>query len=347
MAALGPGAGSGAIAAGGARERYGAVVVDKNRASGKRLARLLVSGGYVVKTFEEESPQSLLATIAAEPDITSWLLVGETAAAATLGAVLSRPEARRHCRGVIYGSDELDVATQCEQAGLVALLGTRPAASGGRDFETELLGVANYLRGQPLLPLQGFLIWGAPAYSTNITNIASRDAAEGRIVKLCSEQLNLGSRLANSIGEVVHELITNAMYDAPVDASGHAIYAHDRTAPIQLTAEDRVIFRYGTDGLRLAVETADRFGRLRRSDLVRSLRRAASGQVNRAPGGAGIGLSMICRTAQSVQFDVEPGSRSRVTAVFELESSRSPEGGRQGRSLIFPDLTMAAGRRDV
>jgi hypothetical protein len=331
----------------GGRERCGAIVIDKNRASGKRLARLLVSGGYVVKTFEEESPQSIWAAITAEPDIVSWLLCSESAAAATVCAVLSRPEARRHCRGVIYGNDELDVATLCEQSGLVALLSARPAAGGSRDFETELLGIANYLRGQPLLPLQGFLIWGAPAYSTNITNVASRDAAEGRIVKLCSEQLNIGSRLANSIGEVVHELITNAMYDAPVDAAGSAIYAHDRTAPIQLSTEDRVIFRYGTDGLRLAVETADRFGRLRRGDLVRSLRRAASGQVNRAQGGAGIGLSMICRTAQAVQFDVEPGARSRVTAVFELESSRNPEGGRQGRSLIFPDLTMAAGRRDL
>ena len=42
-----------------------------------------------------------------------------------------------------------------------------------------------------------------------------------------------------------------------------------------------MIFRYGTDGIRLAVEVVDRFGRLKRSDLVRSLRRAQSGQVNR------------------------------------------------------------------
>ena len=39
-------------------------------------------------------------------------------------------------------------------------------------------------------------------------------------------------------------------------------------------------FRYGTDGIRLCIETADRFGRLRRTDLTRSLRQAAAGQVN-------------------------------------------------------------------
>ena len=41
-----------------------------------------------------------------------------------------------------------------------------------------------------------------------------------------------------------------------MDAQGRAIYAHDRTAPIQLNNEDRVTFRYGTDGTRLVVETS-------------------------------------------------------------------------------------------
>ena len=58
-----------------------------------------------------------------------------------------------------------------------------------------------------------------------------------RIVKLCTEHLNISRRIADNIGEVVHELITNAMYDAPVDAGGHPRYAHDRTAPIELSAE--------------------------------------------------------------------------------------------------------------
>jgi len=337
-------ASSGGHVAGTTRERSGAIVLDKNRASGKRMARILVSAGYTVKTFEDEPPQALWAAIAAEPDFSSWLLLGESSAAPTLCSLLARPEARRYCRGLVYGGEELDVSTLCEQPGLVAVLGQRGAQT--RDLETELLGVANYLRGQPLPPLQAYLMWGASAYSTSINNVAGRDAAEARIVKLCSEQLNISSRIANSVGEVVHELLTNAMYDAPVDSQGRAIYAHDRTAPIQLATEDRVIFRYGTDGLRLVVETADRFGRLRRLDLVRSLRRAATGQVNRAQGGAGIGLSMVYRTAQAMQVDIEPGTRTRVTAVFDLETARAAEGSRPGRSLIFPDLTMAAGRRD-
>jgi hypothetical protein len=337
---------------GGTRERHGAIVLDKSRASGKRLARILVSAGYTVKTYEDETPQSLWTAISGEPDMLSWLLVGELGSSAVICPVLGRLEARRNCRGVLYcggGKDapaeEPDVATLCEQQGLVAVLNSRSTAT--RDFEMELLGIASYLRGQPLLPMQAYLLWGAAAYSTSIGSVNGRDSAESRIVKLCTDQLNVSSRVANSVGEVVHELITNAMYDAPIDAHGQVLYAHDRTANIQLATENRVTFRYGTDGLRLVVETVDRFGRLRRADLVRSLRRAASGQVNRAQGGAGIGLSMVYRTAQALQVDVEPGTKTRVTAVFDLEAARASEGARSGRSLIFPDLTMASGRRDA
>lgn len=56
--------------------------------------------------------------------------------------------------------------------------------------------------------------------SASITNISGRDAAEARLVKLCNEHLNISRRVADSLAEVVHELITNAMYDAPVDAQG-------------------------------------------------------------------------------------------------------------------------------
>jgi len=350
------------------KERAGAIILDKNRATSKRLARVLTSAGYHAKTLEEDSAAALWSQITGSPDMTSWLLLADAAAAQTLYSVLNRSEARRSCRGLIYCGlgasapgaapppppsaasmggaagvgEEIDVAALCEQSGVLGFLNGRQS----RDFDLHLLGVANYLRGQPLLPLQGFLLWGAAAYSTQISNVAGRDAAEARIVKLCTEQLGVSSRIANSIGEVIHELLTNAMYDAPVDAQGRAIYSHDRTAPIQLHNEDRVTFRYGTDGTRLVVETADRFGGLRRGDLVRSLRRAAAGQVNRSAGGAGIGLSMIYRTANVLQVDVEPGQRTRVTTVFDLDSARATDGARAARTIIFPDLTIASARRD-
>lgn len=320
----------------GVRERAGAIIVDRNRPLAKRLARVLVSAGYTVKTYEDEAAP-VAQSIQADPDVGLWLILGEAAASRAICNALALLPGRR-AFGLCYANaEELDVPALCEQAGVVALLGNR-GAGGRTELESELLGVAAHLRGQPLLPMQAYLLWGSQAFSTSITNVTGRDAAEARIIKLCRENLSCSGRIADGIGEVVHEMITNAMYDAPVDELGRTRYAHDRTAHIELPTEDRVTFRYGTDGLRLVVEASDRFGRLRRADFARSLRRAATGQVNRGEGGAGIGLSMVCRTAATVQVDVEPGVRTRVTAVLELDPSRSEGGARPGRSLIFPDL---------
>ena len=56
---------------------------------------------------------------------------------------------------------------------------------------------------------------------------------------------------------------------------------------------------------------------------------------------------MIYRTAQVMQVDVEPGQRTRVTAVFDLDAGRATDGARGARTLIFPDLTIASARRDL
>ena len=342
---LGTGTGAGARSRAEHRERAVAIVVERNRNTGKRLARLLVSAGYTVKTYEDENT-AIAPILHSDPQVGLWLVVGEAVAAAAIAERLKTPPAGKRCVGVVYGAgDEVDLALMFEQPAIAAVLGVKPS-SGRPDLEAELLNVAAFLRGQPLLPVQGFLLWGAQAFSASITNIGGRDAAESRLVKLCNEHLNISRRVADSLAEVVHELITNAMYDAPVDAHGRTRYAHDRTANIELPAEDKVIFRYGTDGLRLAVEVVDRFGRLKRSDLVRSLRRAQSGQVNRGQGGAGIGLSLVCRTCPIVQVDVEPNCRTRLTAVIDLEPGRASEGPKPGRSVIFPDLTAHAVRND-
>ncbi|HMU37441.1 MAG TPA: hypothetical protein PKE31_00370 [Pseudomonadota bacterium] len=342
----GSGPGVGARTRNETRERAVAVVVERNRNTAKRLARVLVSAGYTVKTYEDENT-AIAPILHSDSQVGLWFVVGEMAASEAIAEGLKSAPSGKRCAGLVYGAQEdTDLARLFEQPAIVAVLGAKPA-SARPDLEGDLLNVAALLRGQPLLPVQGFLLWGAQAFSASVTNIGGRDAAEARLVKLCSEHLTISRRVADSLAEVVHELITNAMYDAPVDAQGRTRYAHDRTAHIELPAEDKVIFRYGTDGLRLAVEVVDRFGRLKRSDLVRSLRRAQSGQVNRGEGGAGIGLSLICRTCPLVQIDVEPGVRTRLTAVVDLEPGRTTEGPKPGRSVIFPDLTVFAVKPDT
>jgi hypothetical protein len=308
-----------------------AIVVDRNRTVARRLQRILCGAGYQAEACER-------GQIAEEEQRRSGaplLLVGEADAQEEVLLAVRQPG----CVGVLYGmAEELDGAELLSTPGLCAILGHRGPGPGGRlDLEPELIALARHLRGAPPPPLQAHLLWGAVAFSAEIANIDGREAAVQRVLTLCADQLAVPRRVADSAGEVVHELITNAMYDAPVDAQGAPRYHRDRTAPIDLPPEDLVLFRYGTDGLRLAVEVEDRFGRLSRRDLHESLRRGAAGQVSRDAGGAGIGLSLVHRVSAALWVDVEPRRRTRVTAVLELDPAR-PEGGapRPGRSLVFP-----------
>jgi hypothetical protein len=326
-----------------------AVVLDPHRPTARRLARVLHCAGYEVDVPEEPA---LYAPQAAAP---RFILC----AAALLSPVLAALRERPGPAVVPYGAaDELDLAACLDEAAVLGALGLRPGqGQGGRlDLEAEVLSLARYLRGTPLPPLQAHLLWGAQAFATEIRDITSRDAAVAHVVGLCSGPLRSGKRVADAAGEVLHELLTNAMYDAPIDVEGRPRYAQDRTAPIELPPRDQVVFRFGSDGLRLALEVEDRFGRLTRADLRRSLLQGASGQVRREAGGAGIGLSLVCRACPILQIDVEPGVRTRITALLDLEPQRGPRpedskpgtgsspgagagpgpGTNPGRSLVFP-----------
>jgi hypothetical protein len=317
-----------------------AIVIDKNRHTARRFGRVLGSAGYAVDLVDpqEGAPLPSLASLPAGQAV---LLVAEAASREVVFQMLA--QGRDGCAGILQGpADEFDGNEMLAGTGLLALLGSGQRGAGPMDLEAELLSVARHHLGLPLPPLQAHLLWGAQAYGADIANVAARDAATARIVELCNEKLATSRRTADSAGEVVHELLTNAMYAAPVDEKGKVRYAEDRTASLELPPSERVGFSYGTDGLRLAVEVVDRFGLLCRADLVKSLRRGASGQIKRGGGGAGIGLSVVFRACQTLQIDVVPGKRTRVTAVLDIEP-RQKDAGPTCHSLIFSSLEASPG----
>jgi hypothetical protein len=136
--------------------------------------------------------------------------------------------------------------------------------------------------------------------------------------------------------ELGHELIMNAMYDAPVDADGRPKYAADRKAQIALTEPERPAVRIATDGTRLALQVRDPFGRLERHHVFDGLARGLSGgeQIDRSHGGAGLGM-MVCHNASTAMFfDVVANQRTEVTALFELDMNLR-EFRTQAKSLHF------------
>ena len=152
---------------------------------------------------------------------------------------------------------------------------------------------------------------------------ATLEDLENRIDQLCVQK-----RTTRRIVGVAHELLMNALYDAPVDDQGRHLYAHDRTRPVSVDARDSPRFVLATDGLTLVLQVSDRFGGLRRNHVYASIGRGLRSRdadatreelVNTGTGGAGVGIHRIVFQANATVFDVIPERATVVTALFELD----------------------------
>jgi hypothetical protein len=182
----------------------------------------------------------------------------------------------------------------------------------------ELVGVIHRWVAGKGPAYDGYLSWGGGCFEMAPATKRDLDAVVEEVVGFATPLV--GDRMASGWGEVAHELLMNAMYDAPVNAEGEAVFAHDRTAQIQLTAHQQPRLVYGSDGARLLLSVTDPFGRLQREHVFGALNRAvSSGQLDRRGGGAGLGLMMIYRASTQIFFDVLPKLQTRVSAVLELD----------------------------
>jgi hypothetical protein len=201
-----------------------------------------------------------------------------------------------------------------------------------RDFESaprswELVMVARRLAdhvrgsGHTHVPLAAYLDWGHAAYDLEVRSSTDRDAAVARVQDVVAS-LGVPKRVVDQFGELAHELIMNALYDAPVDASGRPKFARDRKADVRLADGECPAVRLATDGSRLVLQVRDPFGRLERHHVLDGLARGlAGGELDRSGGGAGLGMAMCHNASSALFFDVAPGRSTEVTALLELDAN--------------------------
>lgn len=120
------------------------------------------------------------------------------------------------------------------------------------------------------------------------------------------------------------ELITNAIFDAPVDPQTQARKHRGKrkNEHMRVEAGHEVTLRYANDGRIFAVSVRDPFGSLTRHDVVDTLvrcRKRGADQVGMHPSGAGIGLYMLVSTAPCVNFTIVPGKRTEICFHYPLD----------------------------
>ncbi|WP_257455714.1 hypothetical protein [Archangium lipolyticum] len=194
------------------------------------------------------------------------------------------------------------------------LLATREP--GGTPSAWEMRVLASLLRGESLMPP------GAAVAKLWLERVLDLKGASSEAAALV--EASKGSRNAASLAaEVMHELAANALLDAPVDAKGTPLYAHQRES-VQAVAPEHVCqvsFAVGEGGIYL--EAVDRFGRLTPGPIARAV--ASLGgrmQVNASGGGAGLGMRRILEACELIAVRVVPGKETRMLGVVGLGEAR-------------------------
>jgi hypothetical protein len=286
-----------------------AVLLERNRMVGRRLARLLACAG--IETIAVEDPRELGGAL---KPLTA--LFGCDAQDIELARTLLGE--RRELQVWLWTSDPLDrlLPHAVEEPRLSNLFGRAGAEATPRD--REVLLAARRLGGeQP--PFSGHLGWGASGFQEQPRNVAGRDRAVAA-VQTFADRIGCPRRVGEMMAEVAHELLMNAMYDAPVGADGQPRFAHDRKAAVALGPGEEPTLRVGCDGATVALQVTDPFGRLLRGQVFAGLLRGLNGgEMSRAGGGAGLGMAKMHQATVAMFFDVTAGQRTEVTGLYDLD----------------------------
>jgi hypothetical protein len=119
---------------------------------------------------------------------------------------------------------------------------------------------------------------------------------------------------------VADEMVTNALYNAPVDANGaRPNAALSRMVKVELAGAAEVVVELRCDGQRLGIATTDPFGSLDRDVVLGSLLRCFDRAVPRAgTGGAGLGLYMFVSSVTHAIVNVAPGRCTEVIGLLNV-----------------------------
>jgi hypothetical protein len=327
------------------------VILERNKLVGRKVARLFMAAGASAQTIEE--PGQLGAAVANADVLCADTFDGDL--------VAEHVRARPSLRGVLWTAEPLRRSLRylVETPGGAGSAGVAWATTGGggsaaaagahpggfinhvlgrRDFESPprawevLMTVRRWTLGAPP-PLSAYLDWGAYAIELEVASTSDRDRAVARIQEVVA-MLAVPRRIGEMFGELGHELIMNAIYDAPVDVHGRPRYAADRKAHVVLDAHERSIVRIGTDGSRIVLQVRDPFGGLERRHVFDGLARGLAGEMDKSHGGAGLGMTVCHNASSAMFFDVWRGRHTEVTAMFELDQNLR-EFRTQARSLHF------------
>ncbi|HWO18173.1 MAG TPA: hypothetical protein VNO30_05335 [Kofleriaceae bacterium] len=180
--------------------------------------------------------------------------------------------------------------------------------------EELLTTVLKVIRGDAF-GLEKYLMWGAEVRSYTLADTRDRDTA---VAELAKEVIASGlPERAGSLASVIaDELLTNALYAAPVDEAGQRFRAQEaRDQSRALTGREAVTVRWATDARYLAIEVRDSWGSI---DDTMIATRLASGAKRAPQTDGGMGLPLVYACCTQLVVGTAPAARTEVIALLDV-----------------------------
>lgn len=221
------------------------------------------------------------------------------------------------CLVLMDGAANADVPGLFSHGSLTNLL-TNPMPVLAEELTATALKL---LRGD-LFGLEKYLAWGITPVTVDLANAADRSEVVERMGQAVREY-GLGPRVASLATLVGDELLSNAIYNAPVGESGARNRQDEaRHSPRQLTGRDAVRLQYACDARYFAIGVTDNYGSLNRATIVDHLakcaNRTASDKVDFQSTGAGMGIGLVYSCCNHLVFNIDPGNKTEVIGLFDV-----------------------------
>lgn len=154
-----------------------------------------------------------------------------------------------------------------------------------------------------------------PIKETNLHIIDSQNY-HNKILEMV-EGFNLSetfSDFSTYIKQVINELLSNALYNAPVDATGNHIYKDkSRAEKISMIPGKEVELQTLENDKKIVISIKDHYGSITKQDIDAHI---LNSKVLKKSGGAGVGLYTAFRYCHKLIINVKRGKSSEVIVIF-------------------------------
>lgn len=193
----------------------------------------------------------------------------------------------------------------------------------GDAAEDLRITVQKVLRNE-IFGVEKYFGWGLQLRRFTIERASARGELLGEAEQF-AQYVGAHARVSATFRTVVDELVTNALYNAPVSESGSARHRHlPRSEDVVLRPDEHVEVILASDGRRLAVSTVDPFGSMPEALLLERLGRNLKPQlrqIDSSSGGAGLGLSFIFDSLHQMVVNLRPGAKTEIIGLIHTEGT--------------------------